>query len=500
MKKPFCLILSTLLLVAVSACGNQPQPEPTPSLPDTAEKVLDFYAVNDFHGSILERKNGNYYEGGLLKVGGFLKDKKEEKPSSTFLISSGDMWQGSLESNDNYGNLITEAMNVIGFDSMTLGNHEFDYGVSSIEANKQIANFPFLAGNIMMWQNGKASTNPWNVTQASTVIERGKHRVGIIGMIGQGQTSSITAKNVKDLAFVDPMPLAKAESERLKKQEKCDTVILSVHNAVKTVTAYSDLKQHFDAVFCAHSHQEEKKMTADGVPLLQGACNGEMVSHIQLTYDQTGKSVCTAYENIKASADWSENARILSVQNKYIGTDAFVAKSTEVLTNLTGYLDKDGVARLGARAIYESYAPMYPNLCCAMENGQRATLNPGPVTYSDLYKATPFTNKIVIANVTGKDIKRESGYNSTYTGDTARFGKIDDDTYYTIAVIDYLLYHQDTSKQYDYFMSLNGHESNIITEFDDYPVDLSAEYLKTLGGSVSYLDFASNAPGYNLYI
>ena len=135
-----------------------------------------------------------------------------------------------------------------------------------------------------------------------------------------------------------------------------------------------------------------------------------------------------------------------------------------------------------------------------MENGQRATLNSGLVTYSDLYKATPFTNNIVIANVTGKDIKRESGYNSTYTGDTTRFGKIDDDTYYTVAVIDYLLYHQDTSKQYDYFMSLNGNGGEIIAEFATYPVDLSADYLKTLGGSVSYLDFASNAPGYNLYI
>ena len=500
MRKPFCLILSTLLLVAVSACGNQPQPEPTPVLPSDAEMVLDFYAVNDFHGSVLERKNGNYYEGGLLKVGGFLKDKKEEKPNSTFLISSGDMWQGSLESNDNYGNLVTEAMNTIGFDSMTLGNHEFDYGVDRIEANKRIATFPFLAGNIMKWENGKASANPWGVTQASTVIERGKHRVGIIGMIGQGQTSSITSKNVKDIAFVDPMPLAKAESERLKKEQKCDTVILSVHNAVRTVTAYSDLKEHFDAVFCAHSHQEERKKTIDGVPLLQGACNGEMVSHIQLTYDQNGKSVCTAYENIKASADWNENAKILAVQNKYIGTDEFVAKSTEVLTNLEGYLDKDGVARLGTRAIYEEYVKQYPDLCCAMENGQRATLNGGEITYSDLYKATPFTNKIVIANVTGKDIKRESGYNSTYTGDTARFATVDDDAYYTVAVIDYLLYHQDTSKQYDYFMSLNGHEDHVLAEFETYPVDLSAKYLKTLGGSVSYLDFASNAPGYNLYI
>ena len=429
-----------------------------------------------------------------------MKTKKNEKPNSTFIISSGDMWQGSLESNNNYGNLVTEAMNTVGFDSMTLGNHEFDYGIERIRANKEIANFPFLAGNIMKWENGKATTTPWDLTNNSTIIERGKHRVGIIGMIGQDQTTSITSSNVKDIAFVDPLPLAKAESERLRKTEKCDTVILSVHNGVSTVTVESDLKKYFDGVFCAHSHREERKLSRDGVPLLQGACNGEMVSHFQLKYEEDGKITCTSYENIKASANWSENADILSVENKYIGTDAFVAKSTEVLTNLNGYLDKDGVARLGTRAIYEKYVQQYPDLCCAMENGQRATLNSGKVTYSDLYKATPFTNKIAIAKVSGYDIKYEAKHNATYTGNVARYASLEDDSYYTVAVIDYLLYHQNNKKEYDYFQSLRGHEDHVLAEFETYPVDLSADYLKTLGGSVSYLDFASNAPGYNLYI
>ena len=75
------------------------------------------------HGSILENSSGTYYEGGLAKVGGKLKEFKAADPDHTFIISSGDMWQGSMESNLNEGALITEAMNNIGFDSMTLGNH-----------------------------------------------------------------------------------------------------------------------------------------------------------------------------------------------------------------------------------------------------------------------------------------------------------------------------------------------------------------------------------------
>ena len=71
----------------------------------------------------MENSSGTYYEGGLAKVGGKLKEFKAADPDHTFIISSGDMWQGSMESNLNEGALITEAMNNIGFDSMTLGNH-----------------------------------------------------------------------------------------------------------------------------------------------------------------------------------------------------------------------------------------------------------------------------------------------------------------------------------------------------------------------------------------
>jgi 2',3'-cyclic-nucleotide 2'-phosphodiesterase (5'-nucleotidase family) len=114
--------------------------------------VYQFYAVNDFHGSVLENSS-YYYEGGLAKVGGKLKALKAADPEHTFIISSGDMWQGSLESNSNYGALVTEVMNNIGFDSMTIGNHEFDYGQSYIQTNRKAANFPFLAGNIRTYSN-----------------------------------------------------------------------------------------------------------------------------------------------------------------------------------------------------------------------------------------------------------------------------------------------------------------------------------------------------------
>ena len=87
--------------------------------------------MNDFHGAAVYNKSSS--ELGILKQGTFFKQKGKEK--NTLILNSGDMWQGSLESNYNHGELLTYAMNDIGFDCFTLGNHEFDWGAKYITSN-----------------------------------------------------------------------------------------------------------------------------------------------------------------------------------------------------------------------------------------------------------------------------------------------------------------------------------------------------------------------------
>lgn len=481
-KLSFGLILGGLLL---ASCGVVP-----------ADGVFNFYAINDFHGSILENSSGTYYEGGLAKVGGKLKEFKAADPDHTFIISSGDMWQGSMESNLNEGALITEAMNNIGFDSMTLGNHEFDYGQASIFANQAKANFPFLAGNIRTWENGQVTATSWGKTNASTTILRGGVKVGIVGMIGQGQTTSITSKNVQDVSFIDPLGPAEKEATKLR-NEGCTIVILSIHDDVSTPEGweYSGLKSYFDGAFCAHSHRQEVD-NQNGVPFLQGACNGEGISHFTLSV-ASGVVTCTNYEFIAASASWSEDSELLAIENKYIGTTAFKEKANATCGTLSGSLSYSTVANAGCKAIYENYKTQYPNLACAMENKQRASVPNGSVTYSTLYKATPFTNNIVIVKVLGEDIANEAKYNKTYTGDTATYGTLDSSTYYTIAIIDYLVYHQSINKSYDYFPSFST--TNILGEYKTYPVDLTFNYFSSLSGTILATSFSDNATGFNLY-
>ena len=458
--------------------------------------VYDFYCVNDFHGSIVEQYNGSNYESGIAKYFGKLKALKEADPEHVIILSAGDMFQGSLESNDNYGALVTEAMNATGFDAMTLGNHEFDYGQEKLLDIIDKAEFPILGGNIVKYK-GYSTNEPWNEdVKSSVVLERGGNRIGVVGMIGYGQTTSITSKYVQDVDFKNPTRLAIAEAGRLRVEEECDIVVLAYHDDFSTIiTSGFEKPGVFDGVFCGHKHIVNNE-SIDGVPFIQSKCNGQAISHFQITIS-ANRHACTDYGVINAKTEWEEDEEIAAIRDKYIADPDFVSRVSAVAGTIQGTLTSgEGVPNIAVKAMYEKYKPLHPDLVAAFENDQRAPLY-GTVTYHDIYKATPFMNKIVIATVTGKEAIREAQNASCYhaSNTVSTYGT------YTIACIDYVLYHQNVQKQYNYFPSLNDDfETKIIAEYDIYPADLTFDYIKNeLQGSVVASEFRNSSPGFGSF-
>ena len=465
------------------------------------KEVYDFYCVNDFHGSILERNQGRYYEAGIRKYFGHLEELKAADPEHTIILSSGDMFQGSLESNINYGALITEAMNAIPFDAMAVGNHEFDYGISPLENIIEIADFPVLAGNIRRVK-GIEDLGDDPRFDISTTITRAGHKIGIIGMIGEGQTTSITSSHVLDLNFDNPENYALSESIRLK-QEGCDIVILLIHADASSVQRWatsSRLKNYFDGVFCGHSHSSNNT-NIGGVMAVQSYCNGEAYSHIQLELTNEGVKTKSA-GLVTASKNYKESEKISQIVDKYLQKEEYLWRANSVAGTLyNGSLDTTQISDLAVEAIYTKYVKEYPDLVLAMQNKMRAVTYEGEITYSQLYKAMPFTNNIVIAKALGQDIINEAQYNETYTADKSTYASLDPNQHYTIAVINYLFYHCNVEKKYDYFSDLNYGESCVYAEYVDHPVDITYEYIKNeLNGEVDATLYRGQKDrGFNLY-
>lgn len=409
------------------------------------------------------------------------------------------MFQGSFESNFNYGKLIVEAMNAVPFDAMAVGNHEFDYGRDKLAEAAALADFPFLAGNIRKVDK-TTDMGDCEEFDAYHIIERGGFKFGIVGMIGEGQTTSITSRHVSDLAFANPEYYALHASEYLKDVEGCDAVFLVIHDDASSVASWdsaSTLDLYFDGVFCGHSHTKNKQ-TLGGLVGLQAYCNGEAYSHLKITVGPSGvNQVSAAVTNF--SSNLEESAEIGEICDKYFAMNEYSSKANAVAGTLSGgYLTNVTVSDLACKAIYKKAVEDYPTLLLAMQNKQRASIAQGEVTYRDLYKAMPFMNKIYIVDILGEDILKEAKYNETYSESITSINK---NEIYRIAVIDYLLFHQDTQKEYDYFSHLGTSSGVIINYYDEIPVDITYDYIQnTLHGQIVASDYnGSSANGFNVF-
>ena len=173
MKKTLATIFSTLfILFSLAGCGahNQVNYESYEGHPRIV--TLQIVGFNDFHGNTLDSETGL----GISKTASVINEVTNNK-LNTIILSQGDMWQGSAESNLTKGFIVTDWMSEQGFVSMTLGNHEFDWGEERIRENAAIANFPFLGINVY---NRSTNERP-DYCQPSVIVQKNGVKVGMMG-------------------------------------------------------------------------------------------------------------------------------------------------------------------------------------------------------------------------------------------------------------------------------------------------------------------------------
>ena len=453
---------------------------------------INLFAMNDFHGSIIE----NDEELGFLKQGTFFKNKSEE--DNTLILNSGDMWQGSIESNSNYGEFLTKAMNYIEFDSFTLGNHEFDWGKQYIINNRSLFDqttkysTPFLGANIYNYDIESKTT----LSHADDICEdyvikdlENGLRVGIIGIIGENQITSISSQFADEFTFVDSLPIIKNLSDELRINKKCDVIILDGHASQEQisseVTSTSSLsnKKYVDAVFCAHSHQYEN-VVINGVPFVQGASNGKSYSEIHLRVSNGNVSLISSSNHSNDNKEeiasiTNYDTYLKDLYNEYV--EKANVKGQEVLGYVNGFMSYStnyniSVPKLVSKAMaQEAYNQGY-EVDFAFTNQARSAIEQGNLTYANLYKSLPFDNEMIILEVNGSDIIRQSSKNTFYR---ACDKVVKSNGKYLIVVIDYLALHRNTNRNYNYFPSLNiiGKLTKNNVSIYNYR-DMTADYIR----------------------
>lgn len=381
--------------------------------------LIDFYAINDLHGKLDDTDS----QGGVDELTTYLKNAKKTD-DHTVLLSSGDMWQGSAESNTTKGKIITDWMNELDFVSMTLGNHEYDWGEGAIKENDKIAKFPFLAINVY----NKTTNKRVDYADTSVIVERGGIKIGIIGAIGDCY-SSIASEQVENVYFKvknDLTALVKAESQKLK-QAGADIIVYSIHDGYgssKTgasqitelnLQSYYDLALsdgYVDMVFEAHTHQRYTLYDRHGVYHMQaGGDNNGGISHIEYGINfVTGTKKLTTAEFVNNSkySSLQGDAIVKTLLNKYKNE---LSSVYEVVgyneTHRTSKQLCNIVARLYMEKGVEKWGDKY-NIVLGggfLKPRSPYELPKGDVTYADLQMIFPFDNELVLCSISGRDLK-----------------------------------------------------------------------------------------------
>ena len=249
------------------------------SEPEDTIVNLELFALNDMHGNVYDSDTGL----GIAKTSTLLKTYPNSI-DNTIYISQGDMWQGSAVSNITRGQLVNDWMNQMGFISMTVGNHEFDWSTSYVKTNSESANFPFLGINVY----DRTTDQRVDYLKPSTVINKNGAKIGVIGAIGDCY-SSISGSMVQDIYFKvgdDLTSLVKEEATRLRNEELCDFIIYSLHEDDSNYDV-SLSKGYVDLVLEGHSHQNYARVDSEGVYHIQSSGYNKTINYINIDLNIT---------------------------------------------------------------------------------------------------------------------------------------------------------------------------------------------------------------------
>ena len=240
------------------------------------------YHTNDTHGYLAGDGESII---GIDQVAGL----KESTPDS-ILVDAGDATQGLPLASLTKGADIIELMNLAGYDLMTAGNHEFDFGTDQFLSNVKLADFPILAANI--YQDGQPLLQ--DVQEGNngchTIIERDGLQIGFFGITTTDTAGSTNPAGIAGLEFKDEIETAKNEIDHLE-SEGADVIIAICHmgdmdascTSVDLANALTgEYQDKLDVLIDGHSHTIENEET-NGVLIVQTGSGMTGVGKLTLT-------------------------------------------------------------------------------------------------------------------------------------------------------------------------------------------------------------------------
>nr|WP_200552934.1 bifunctional UDP-sugar hydrolase/5'-nucleotidase UshA [Kosakonia sp. LAM2021] len=405
--------------------------------------------TNDHHGHFWRSDYGEYGLSAQKTLVDGIRKEVAAEGGSVLLLSGGDINTGVPESDLQDAEPDFRGMNLIGYDAMAVGNHEFDNPLSVLRQQEKWAKFPFLSANIYQKSTGERLFKPW------MIFNRQGLKIAVIGLTTDDTAKIGNPEFFTDIEFRKPADEAKLVISELNQNEKPDVILATTHmghydngehgsNAPGDVEMARSLPKgalamivggHSQDPVCMASENKKQVDYVPGTPCAPDQQNGIWIVQAhewgkyvgradfqfrngemklvryqlipvnlkkKVTYDN-GKS-----ERVLYTPEIAENPQMLSLltpfQNKgkaqlevKIGNanghlEGDRSKVRFVQTNLAHVILAAQMARTGA------------DLALMSGGGVRDSIEAGDITYKDVLKVQPFGNTLVYVNLTGKEL------------------------------------------------------------------------------------------------
>ncbi|WEM45881.1 bifunctional UDP-sugar hydrolase/5'-nucleotidase (plasmid) [Photobacterium sp. DA100] len=385
-----------------------------------------------------------FWNEGISRIGGIpylatlIKQVQAEEETS-FLLDAGDIYTGSL-SKKTLGKLSFDLYSAMGYDAITLGNHEFEYGWESLRDTMPRARFPVLNANIV-YESGDVQ-----FAQPYTILERDGVRIGVVGVMGiDAFYNTMWKGNRKGLTVKDPIETAQYWVDKIR--DEVDMVVVLTHQN-KTAPMQTDKEADPDV---QRGFEEDYEMAGKlkGVDVIFGGHSDhglwEPVVHpetgtvIGLTFGQ-GKYL--GYTKFAIDTDKNSvtllDGKLIPVESDKLKRDP---KTSQLIENARQQYPQlaEELATIDATAFRRYYRESnIGNLVADMmkEAGQadiamissgsiRVDLNQGPVTMENVMNVFPFTDTLSVVSLNGAQVKELLEYSYTLPYGLAQFAGIE---------------------------------------------------------------------------
>lgn len=407
--------------------------------------------TNDHHGRFWHNEQGEYGLAAQKTLMDAIRYDVQAHGGAVLILSGGDINTGVPESDLQDAEPDFRGMNLVGYDAMAIGNHEFDNPLSVLRQQQKWAKFPLLSANIYQKSSGQRLFQPW------ALFNRMGLKIAVIGLTTDDTAKIGNPEYLTDIEFRPPASEAKQVVEALRASEKPDVIIAATHmghyddgkhgsNAPGDVEMARALPQgYLDLIVGGHS-QDPVCMAQDnlkqvdyvpGSPCVPDRQNGTWIVQAH----EWGKYVGRADFTFRDGVLTLENYQLIPVNLKHKvknseGKDEWINYQQEIVPNsammkLLTPFQKKGEAQLNVKVgsvdarlegdrskvrfvqtnlarllLASQIARTKADFAVMSGGGVRDSIEAGPISYKDVLKVQPFGNTLCWVEMKGSEVEK----------------------------------------------------------------------------------------------